>query len=266
MLLAAASGALVGFSLGLIGGGGSILAIPLLLYVVGLAYEAPPHSELQSYLDHVVIGTTALSVGLNAYLNAFMHFRRGNVNGKEGIAFSLPGAAGAIIGSYVGHLVGGGLLLFTFGFVMIGVAMAMLRTENIGSAGGVIPVHRLIRVIPAGLTVGILSGVFGIGGGFLIVPALVYSAGLTMVNAVGTSLIVVGTFGVTSAATYAVFGEVSPVIAILFLLGGVAGGYVGTRVASGLSNLMLKKVFAVVVIVVAIYIIYQNYYAIAPLL
>jgi Sulfite exporter TauE/SafE. len=188
------------------------------------------------------------------------------VNGKEGIAFSLPGAAGAIIGSYIGHLVGGGLLLFTFGFVMIGVAMAMLRTENIGSAGGVIPVHRLIRVIPAGLTVGILSGVFGIGGRFLIVPALVYSAGLTMVNAVGTSLIVVGTFGVTSAATYAVFGEVSPVIAILFLLGGVAGGYVGTRVASGLSNLMLKKVFAVVVIVVAIYIIYQNYYAIAPLL
>ncbi|BBD72255.1 anion permease [Sulfodiicoccus acidiphilus] len=273
-LLAVVSGVLVGFSLGLIGGGGSILAIPLLLYFVGLAYEAPPHSAAESYIDHLVIGTTALSVGLNAYLNSFMHYRKGNVSLRNGVAFSLPGAAGAVTGAYVGHLVGGGLLLFMFSFVMIGIALTMLKSKSAGvreleervTAGPKVTTSRLVRVIPAGFAVGVLSGVFGIGGGFLIVPALMYSAGLTMIRAIGTSLMAVGTFGVTSAATYALFGELSLEVAFLYLMGGLVGGYVGTRLASGLPNVTLKRLFALVVIAVAFYIMYQNFYAISALL
>lgn len=271
-LLAVVSGMVVGFSLGLIGGGGSILAIPLLLYFVGLTYEAPPHSAAESYIDHVVIGTTALSVGLNAYLNSYMHFRKGNVSLRNGVAFSLPGVAGAVSGAYVGHLVGGGLLLFLFSFVMIGIALVMLRSKSAGvkeantTAGLKVMGSRLVKVIPVGFAVGVLSGVFGIGGGFLVVPALMYSAGLTMIRAIGTSLMAVGTFGVTSAATYALFGELSLEVAVLFLLGGLAGGYAGTRLASGLPNVTLKKLFALVIIAVAFYIMYQNFYAVSTLL
>lgn len=283
-ILSVISGVIVGFSLGLIGGGGSILAIPLLLYFVGLAYTGYP----SNFVDHLAIGTTALAVGLNAYINSYMHFKRGNVKVKQGILFAMPGVFGSVTGGVLAHFIRGGALLFGFGIVMIGIALLMLKGKDrprvsgrqtyshsseekpsgspsigvIGSSFTDKCVMRWERIIPTGFGVGLMSGLFGIGGGFLIVPGLLFSTGLCMIRAIGTSLIAVGTFGITSAATYAFYGDLSVEIAVLYLLGGIGGGYLGSRIASRMPNNVLRKIFSIIIILVAIYIMVQNYKAI----
>jgi len=264
-ILSIISGILVGFSLGLIGGGGSILAIPLLLYFVGLANGIPPNSPEYSYITHLTLGTTALAVGLNAYINSYMHWRKGNVRVLEGIIFTIPGVLGDILGAYISHLMSGALILFLFGFLMIAVAIRMWKTKcspktyttqngKIGLAQRV----KLNRVVPAGFLVGFASGYFGIGGGFLVVPGLLFSTGVDMLRAVGTSLISVGTFGVTAAATYAFYGDINILISVLYLIGGILGGYVGSSIASRMSRQTLRRVFAIIIILVAIYTMYLN--------
>ncbi|EQB70052.1 MAG: hypothetical protein AMDU1_APLC00080G0011 [Thermoplasmatales archaeon A-plasma] len=111
------SGVLVGFSLGLIGGGGSILAIPLLLYFVGI--NDP----------HVVIGTTALAVGINSYINSISHWRRHNINLRVGLVFSVMGVIGVLIGTTLGLLTKGDLLLFLFSFMMMGIGLYIFLTK-----------------------------------------------------------------------------------------------------------------------------------------
>lgn len=284
-ILAIISGVLVGFSLGLIGGGGSILAVPLLLYFVGLATVPPQYAsnptlahEYSDYVAHVALGTTALAVGLNAYINSYMHFRKGNVRLPEGIMFTIPGVVGAMLGGYASHITPGQFLLFFFGILMIVVALLMLRpqkqatktiaktqTTQISLRGfSALSIKSLTsgvsikKVIPTGFIVGFASGYFGIGGGFLIVPGLLFSTGLCMIKAVGTSLISVGTFGIASAAVYAYYGYVLPLVSIAYLVGGIAGGYAGASIASRIPRGMLRKIFAGIIIAVAIYIMYEN--------
>jgi uncharacterized membrane protein YfcA len=270
-LLAVISGLLVGFSLGLIGGGGSILAVPLLLYFVGLAVVPPQYAsnpelayEYSNFIDHVAVGTTASAVGLNAYINSFIHFKKGNVRLTEGIIFTVPGILGATLGGYVSHITPGQSLLFFFGILMVVVALLMLRQKSLDvkttsvSQGGLAHLS-LFRVIPTGLAVGFASGYFGIGGGFLIVPGLLFSSGLCMIKAVGTSLIAVGTFGITTAAVDSIYGYVYPLISLLYLAGGVVGGYAGVSVATRLPRGILRKAFAFIIILVAVYIMILNY-------
>ncbi len=282
-ILAIISGVLVGFSLGLIGGGGSILAVPLLLYFVGLATVPPQYAsnptlahEYSDYVAHVALGTTALAVGLNAYINSYMHFRKGNVRLPEGIMFSIPGVFGAIVGGYASHITPGESLLFFFGILMIAVALLMLRPQKAAkttakvstqvSSGNLsaLSIKSLIsgvsikKIIPTAFIVGFASGYFGIGGGFLIVPGLLFSTGLCMIKAVGTSLISVGTFGMVSAGVYAYYGYVLPLVSISYLVGGIAGGYAGASIASRMPRGMLRKIFAGIIIITAIYIMYEN--------
>ncbi|HEX6819684.1 MAG TPA: sulfite exporter TauE/SafE family protein [Ktedonobacterales bacterium] len=248
-ILSVLSGAMVGFILGLIGGGGSILAVPLLLYVVG-------------YHDtHVVIGTSALAVALTAYANLAPHWRAGSIRWKPAIAFAIPGALGAAIGASVGKAVGGKQLLMFFALLMIVVALTMVRPrrvvkprpERTGRA-------MLFSVVPVSLGVGLLAGFFGIGGGFLIVPGLMFSAGLPILAAVGSSLVSVGTFGTTTAITYAIAGKVNWLIALEFFAGGVVGGWVGVWLAVrlGAHKQTLTRVFAGVVFLVALYMLFMN--------
>ena len=275
-ILSIVSGFLVGFSLGLIGGGGSILAVPLLLYVVGLAYlpGVAGNSAAESLVDHLVIGTTALAVGLNAYINAFIHWKKGNVKVLEGVAFSIPGIAGDYLGARLGLIVHGGLLLFLFAILMIAIAIMVYRGKDRPAVtktytnGGGRKLQRInfTRIIPVGFAVGFASGFFGIGGGFLIVPGLLFSTGVCMIKAVGTSLIAVGTFGVAAAATYAFSSLVDPIISVLYVLGGVAGGYIGAKIASSMPRGLLRKVFAIIIILVAIYMMYQNFYVISSII
>ncbi len=257
-ILSVISGFLVGLSLGMIGGGGSILAVPLLLYFVGLAYGAHTKSY-ENYVDHVVIGTTALAVGLNAYVNSIMHFMKKNVRLKKGVIFTLPGVVGSFLGAYIGHLVNGESLLFLFGILMIVVAYLMIRGRKSdvrkADAGCNIKYQYLL---PAGFAVGFLSGFFGIGGGFLIVPSLMLAGALEITAAVGTSLIAVGTFGIVSASTYALYHEINVTISLLYLLGGIAGGYIGTKIAVSIDKNKLRLIYAIIIILVAIYLMYKN--------
>jgi len=270
-VLSIISGVLVGFSLGLIGGGGSILAIPLLLYFVGLYYSVP--SSETGYVDHVAIGTTALAVGLNAYINSYMHFKKGNVRVGPGIVFTVPGIVGAFVGTELDKITPGQSLLFFFSILMIVVAYMMLRQKREGkivsqtedqqlnkglSFSSLMSSVSLKKVIPAGFLVGFASGYFGIGGGFLVVPGLLFSTGMCMVKAVGTSLIAVGTFGVTSAISYSFSGYVYPVISVLYLAGGIIGGYAGASVASKMPRGLLRKIFALIIIAVALYMMYNS--------
>jgi uncharacterized membrane protein YfcA len=169
--LAVLSGGAVGFSLGLIGGGGSILAVPLLLYVVGIGDP------------HVAIGTSALSVAANAFANLLGHWRAGNVKWPCAATFALAGIVGAAIGSTIGKLVDGQQLLFLFALAMIVVGVAMLRPR--AAAGN--PDVRMtawiaVRLIAIGLVVGAVSGFFGIGGGFMIVPGLMLASGMPILK------------------------------------------------------------------------------------
>jgi len=247
-VLVVVSGILVGFTLGLIGGGGSILAVPLLLYLVG--YHNP----------HVVIGTTAVAVALIAYLNLIPHWRAGNVRWKPALAFAIPGVIGAALGASLGKLVPGKQLLFLFALLMIAVAFSMLRprkenTKPIRSGWSM-----LRWTLPVSFVVGLLSGFFGIGGGFLIVPGLLFATGMPLLNAIGTSLFSVGMFGTTTAITYALSGLVNWLVVIEYVAGGLVGGIIGTRLAFffGAKKNLLTRIFAGVVLIVAIYMLFMN--------
>ena len=247
--LGLASGALVGFSLGLVGGGGSILAVPLMVYVVGV-----PDA-------HVAIGTSAIAVATNAAINLSNHARGGTVVWSCALVFAAAGIAGAFCGSLLGKMLDGQKLLALFALVMLIIAALMLKTRaRIGSSDVKIDVSNLPALVGLGLATGTLSGFFGIGGGFLIVPALMLATGMSIINAVSSSLVAVTAFGLTTALSYAWSDLVSWGLAGLFVGGGIAGGLMGTRLARHLSERRgaLNIVFAAVIVVVAIYMLARN--------
>lgn len=248
-VLTAVSGSAVGFSLGLIGGGGSILAVPLLLYVVGVRDP------------HVAIGTSALAVAANAFINLIGHWRAGNVKWPCAVAFALSGALGAVAGSSVGKLVDGEKLLFLFALVMVAVGAAMLRPRaSSGNPDVRINPRIAARLIGIGFLTGAISGFFGIGGGFLIVPGIMLGSGMPILNAIGSSLFSVGVFGLTTAVNYAVSGLIDWQVAMEFIAGGAIGGFAGTKAAIRLSSRKrtLTYVFAGVIFAVAAYMLVRT--------
>ncbi len=248
-VLSVLSGSTVGFALGLIGGGGSILAVPLLLYVVGL-----PNA-------HVAIGTSALAVAANAFASLAQHARTGTVKWRCAAVFALTGVAGALLGSTLGKAVDGSRLLLLFALVMVAVGTAMLlRRGGEGDPSVRITPAIGLRLAGIGFLTGLLSGFFGIGGGFLIVPGIMLGSGMAILNAVGSSLLSVGAFGTATAANYAASGLVDWPVAGLFILGGVAGGTLGMRLAVRLADRKgtLTRVFACVIFAVAAYMLYQD--------
>jgi hypothetical protein len=246
-LTAVGCGVFVGFALGLIGGGGSILATPMLLYLVGV----PPH---------VAIGTGALAVSVNAFANFAVHARARTVRWGPGALFALVGAGGALLGSNIGKAVDGRHLILAFAGMMVAVGASMLRPRRGGSAATAMTARAAARVAGVGLAVGLLSGFFGIGGGFLIVPGLIFATGMPMLNAIGTSLLAVGTFGLTTALNYSLSGLVAWPVAAEFIAGGVLGGWLGTRAAVALAprRNTLVRLFAGLVFAVAAYIIWRS--------
>lgn len=242
------SGFLVGFSLGLIGGGGSILAIPLLLYFVGI--DKP----------HLVIGTTALAVGINAYINFIGHFRKHNVDIKVGLIFSIVGVIGVLVGTTLGLITPGESLIGVFSVLIIIIGLYMLLTKckkcTHSKKSKKLKVNKK-KVSVFSLIAGFASGYFGIGGGFLIVPSILYSSNTNINRAVGTSLLAVGTFGIVTALRYAFAGDLIISIALLYVLGGFFGGIIGTKITTSISKSLLRKIFAIIIIVVGIYMLIQ---------
>jgi len=248
-VLGLASGALVGFSLGLVGGGGSILAVPLMVYVVGVPDP------------HVAIGTSAIAVAANAAVNLSNHARGGTVRWSCALTFAAAGIIGAFLGSIFGKMLDGERLLALFAFLMLVIAVLMLKTRaRIGLPDVQMSWANLPAIVGLGLATGTLSGFFGIGGGFLIVPALMLATGMPIMNAVSSSLVAVTAFGLTTAASYAWSGLISWGLAGLFIAGGIGGGLIGTRSALLLSARRgaLNIVFAAVIIAVALYMLARN--------
>lgn len=247
-VLGVLSGALVGFSLGLVGGGGSILAVPLMVYLVGV--RSP----------HVAIGTSALAVSANAALGLLNHARHGNVLWRCGLIYAAAGMLGAFAGSTAGKAFDGERLLFLFALVMILVGALMLRRRgNAGVLAAQCTRKNAPKVLGYGLGSGAFSGFFGIGGGFLIVPGLVGSTNMTMINAVGTSLVAVTAFGLTTAVNYAASNLVDWLLAAAFIAGGFVGSLFGATTAKKLSGgTQLTTVFAVLIFVVATYMLWRS--------
>lgn len=259
--LAIMCGGLVGFTLGLIGGGGSIMATPLLLYVVGLH-------------PHVAIGTGALAVSANALTNFGSYARNGIVRWPCAVMFALTGIAGATVGSLLGKQIDGKRLLFLFAILMVVVGVLMLRRKgksagaNAASGFGNHDVCRLwqptsrspVPLLATAFAVGTLSGFLGIGGGFLIVPGLLFATGMPMICAIGSSLLAVGTFGLTTAVSYGASGLVDWSVALEYIAGGFVGGLLGMMLARSLAehHAALNRIFASFVFAVAAYMLYRN--------
>jgi uncharacterized membrane protein YfcA len=248
-ILGVLSGGLVGFSLGLVGGGGSVLAVPLMVYVVGVPEP------------HIAIGSSAIAVATNAAVNLANHARGGTVIWSVAALFAAAGIFGAFAGSLLGKMVDGQKLLALFALVMMVIAMLMLKTRaRVGIPDVKMSMANLPAIAGFGLATGTLSGFFGIGGGFLIVPALMAATGMPIMNAVSSSLVAVTAFGLTTASSYAWSGLVAWDLAGLFVAGGIAGGLAGTRLARHLSERRgaLNVVFSVVIAAVALYMLTRS--------
>jgi uncharacterized membrane protein YfcA len=248
-LLGLASGALVGFSLGLVGGGGSILAVPLMVYLVGVPDP------------HVAIGTSALAVAANAAVNLSNHARGGTVRWGCALTFAAAGIVGALVGSIFGKMINGQKLLALFAMLMLVIAALMLKTRTRPGLPDVkIDLSNMPAIVGLGVATGTVSGFFGIGGGFLIVPALMLATGMSIMNAVSSSLVAVTAFGLTTAASYAWSGLISWALAGLFIVGGIAGGLIGTRSARLLAGRRgaLNTLFAAFIIAVALYMLVRS--------
>ena len=248
-LLGAASGSLVGFSLGLVGGGGSILAVPLMVYLVGVPSA------------HVAIGTSSLAVAASAAFNLMIHARTGMVKWGCAAVLAAAGVVGAALGSVVGKMVDGPRLLMMFALLMLVVAFLMRRRRDHGGNKSVQLNRANAPVLAAlGLVTGILSGFFGIGGGFLIVPALVFATDMPLVYAVSSSLVAVLAFGLTTATSYAVSGLVNWPLTAVFIAGGLFGGYLGVKSVHLLADrrALLNDIFVAVISCVAIYMLVRS--------
>lgn len=245
LLAAAAGGALIALLLGLFGGGGSVLATPFLLYVVGLSDP------------HVAIGTGAAAVAVNAGANLAVQARAGAVKWPCALAFAGSGLAGSLAGASLAQRVDGQALLGAFAVAMAAVGLAMLRpARSEGDPATRLTMAMTLRLTPAGFVVGLAAGFFGIGGGFLIVPGLMLATGMTIANAAASSLVSVLVFGVATAGTYAVAGRIDGAV----LAAMVAGGVVGVAVARPIVPLLAgrvqlaRRLFALMVILTAAYV------------
>ena len=247
--MAMLGGLLVGFSLALVGGGGSILAVPILVYAVGIGDP------------HVAIGTSAVGVAANALIGLIGKARAGLVKWHCGLVFAAVGVLGAAAGSIAGKALNGQALLALFALLMIVVGILMLsRGEAHGDPAVTFGRENAPKLLAYGLGTGLLSGFFGIGGGFLIVPGLIAATGMPIFNAMATSLAAVTSFGITTSASYALSGLINWAIAGAFVGGGFIGSLAGGRLASHLSTKRgaLTRLFAALIFAVATYMLWQS--------
>ena len=251
-LVGIVSGVLVGLVLGLIGGGGSILCVPLLLYAVGV--DDP----------HLAIGTSSLAVAGSAIISLAGHMRRGSVNGAIACLFTVAGVLGAALGSQAGKAFDGRSLTACFAVLICLVGVMMLKFRFASSTPAVQLDRRNVSgLLAAGGATGVICGFFGIGGGFLSVPGLMYAGRLPILQAVGSSLVAVTAFGFTTALNYARAGWVDWRLAGLLVLGSTFGGMLGIRLAERLcaQKGRLQLWFAIITFLVAGYMLYRSAYA-----
>jgi uncharacterized membrane protein YfcA len=241
--------ALIGLSLGLIGGGGSIITVPVLVYVLGVE-------------PHKAVGMSLAVVGGTSLIGAGLHYRRGNLQMRTGLTFGLAGIAGALAGAPLTTLLSPAALLMTFALLMLLVAIVMLRRKPTVAESETSEMRQkpdVWKALLAGFGVGVLTGFLGVGGGFLIVPALVMFGGLSMKDAIGTSLFVIFlncVAGLVGHASSGVFdwGLTAQVTGLA-----ITGTIFGTLLSNRLEAKKLQSGFAIFVLMVAVFLIGKNY-------
>jgi uncharacterized membrane protein YfcA len=220
----------VGIALGLLGGGGSIMTVPLLAYVAGMDAKQ-------------AIATSLLVVGVTSAVGAVSHARAGRVQWRTGLIFGAAGMAGAYAGGLLARFIPGTVLLIGFAVMMIATAIAMLRgRKNVHAADGA---HRMPipKIIAEGLVVGLVTGLVGAGGGFLVVPALALLGGLPMPVAVGTSLIVIAMKSFAGLAGYLSSVHINWGVALAVTAAAVVGALIGARLTAMVDPDALRKAF-----------------------
>jgi uncharacterized membrane protein YfcA len=256
-LLASPLGFLIGISLGALGGGGSILAVPALVYAAG---QTPKHATT----------TSLVLVALTAMIGIVPHWRARRVRFMAGTIFGLAGIGGSLLGSHWNKAADPNVLLLAFSGLMMIAAYGMWRRVSntsriapalsVGAAAAPVTASSIriepmtvLKVIVAGTTVGLLTGFFGVGGGFVIVPALVLALGFTMPEAIGTSLLVITINSAVALTTRLQSGSIEWGTVIPFTIASLIGVIVGSRLASKHDSSSLQRWFVGLLVVVALY-------------
>ena len=239
----------IGVSLGLLGSGGSILTVPVLVYLVGQD-------------EKVAIAGSLFVVGLIALAGGLQYIRHQLIDWQKVFVFGLPGMVGTYLGAVIAAYVPGIVQLALFAVVMLLASVMMLRPIDLAASAGR-PARAYWKIAVDGLGVGVLTGLVGVGGGFLIVPALVLLGGMSMHRAVATSLIIIALKSFSGFYKYLDVLDAQnlaldwPVLGIVTALG-IAGSAVGGKIANRLPQDTLKRWFAIFLILMGLYILARS--------
>lgn len=247
--VAVVGGGLIGLLLAVFGGGGSVLATPLLVYLVGVRDP------------HIAIGTAAAAVAVNALLGLAGQARAGAVKWPCAVVFGGAGLAGSMIGAQLAKQMDGQVLLTWFGVAMAAVALSMLIPQKgLGDPSVRLTRALTLKLAPVGLVVGLAAGFFGIGGGFLIVPGLMAATGMTLAHAAASSLVSVALFGAATSTSYAASGLIDWRVFSALVAGGALGAMAAPPVVRVLSDkaVLGRRLFAVMVLATAAYVIWRS--------
>jgi uncharacterized membrane protein YfcA len=250
LLLTLAAAVLIGLALGVLGGGGSILTVPILVYLAGLDPKQ-------------AIAMSLFVVGVTSAVGAVSHARAGRVRWRTGLVFGAAGMVGAYGGGRLAEFIPGTWLLVGFALMMIATAVAMIRGRRSSvqvKPHGELPVG---RVVAEGVAVGAVTGLVGAGGGFLVVPALVLLGGLPMAVAVGTSLVVIAMKSFAGLAGYLSTVHIDWKLAALVTAAAVVGSLVGGRLAGRIPEDLLRRGFGWFVLVMGGFVLTQQLHAAA---
>lgn len=245
---AVAGGAVIGLLLSVFGGGGSVLATPLLLYIVGVRDP------------HIAIGTSAAAVAVNAAVGLFFQARAGRVKWPCALVFGGAGLTGSLIGAHFAKQIDGSQLLIWFALAMAFVGGSMLLPRKADGDAGVRLTRALtFKLAPVGAVTGLAAGFFGIGGGFLIVPGLMAATGMTLANAAASSLVSVVLFGAATSVSYAASGLVDWRVFMALVGGGAIGSMTAIPVGRLLADrtTVARTAFALMVLATAGYVAWR---------
>lgn len=241
LLLAPFFGIAIGLALGMLGGGGSLLTVPILIYALG--QDA-----------HTAIATSLAIVGANSVIGTALHWRAGHIQVRQALIFGAVGMVGAYAAAGFAQYISEALLMVLFALLMLVVGGLMLRPLQFGSAppcANCTGLQRLLRTVAAGLGVGILTGVLGVGGGFVIVPALVLVLGMPMADAVGSSLLIIVLNSVAGLAGHLPLDGIDWPLTLIFIGAGIAGLALGTHWSKVWPTERLRRAFAGMVLSLA---------------
>ena len=248
VILVLALSLVIGLSLGVLGGGGSILTVPILVYVAGFGPKE-------------AIAASLFVVGVTSAVSVVSHARRGRVRWRTGLLFGAAGMAGAFVGGLLGGHIPGQILLIAFAVMMVATSIAMLRGRKKKDDGGAAPVKHelpLGRVLLDGAVVGLITGLVGAGGGFLVVPALALLGGLPMAAAVGTSLVVIAMKSFAGLAGYLTSVQLDWGLVLAVTAAAIAGTLVGSRIAGRIPEDALRKAFGWFVLAMGTFVLTQQ--------